>query len=71
MTTRRWPTIALALALPATAAAQPSLTIDGCGFEPDELLRALAQEGAPPLAVDVRCAARSICATCRPAWRRG
>ncbi|MBL8624715.1 MAG: hypothetical protein JNK64_25630 [Myxococcales bacterium] len=57
MTTRRWPTIALALALPATAAAQPSLTIDGCGFEPDELLRALAQEGAPPLAVDVRCAA--------------
>lgn len=55
MTTRRWPTIALALALPATAAAQPSLTIDGCGFEPDELVRALAQEGAPPLAVDVRC----------------
>ncbi|MBK7074539.1 MAG: hypothetical protein IPH44_19805 [Myxococcales bacterium] len=57
MTARRWPTIALALALPATAVAQPSLTIDGCGFEPDELLRALAQEGAPALAVDVRCTA--------------
>ena len=57
MTTPRWSTLALALALPATAAAQPSLTIDGCAFAPDELVRALAQEGAPPLAIDVRCAA--------------
>jgi len=57
VTTPRWSTLALALALPATAAAQPSLTIDGCAFAPDELVRALAQEGAPPLAIDVRCAA--------------
>ena len=67
MTARRWPTIALALALPATAVAQPSLTIDGCGFEPDELLRALAQEGAPALAVDVRCtAAATACRDSSP-----
>ena len=52
--------LAFALSSIAPARAQPTVTLDGCGFDAAALDRALAQEGATTATVHVACSADGL-----------